>query len=160
MWYWKVTFASYSLRKKSGQRRKVERGGEKRKRLPANSMILENAPWHCTVRFICKLTARQDRSLYNEQITGFVNFFFHFFFNYCQVKFGTLCGLSHLKPCKNVAKKWFVLNNSLHRLWVLQSGCSPARVEKFSAIHAAKFLMNKNNLFNSKSWQIVCPWRL
>ena len=87
MWYWKVTFASYSLRKKSGQRRKVERGGEKRKRLPANPMILENAPWHFTVRFICKLTARQDRSLYNEQITGFVKFVFLFFFNYCQVKF-------------------------------------------------------------------------
>ena len=30
-------------------------GGEKRKRLPANTTILENAPWYITVRFICKL---------------------------------------------------------------------------------------------------------
>ena len=36
-------------------------GEEKRKRLPANPTILENAPWYFTVRFICKLTARQDR---------------------------------------------------------------------------------------------------
>ena len=31
---------------------------EKRKRLPANPTILENASWYFTVRFICKLTAR------------------------------------------------------------------------------------------------------
>ena len=36
-------------------------GGEKRKRFPANSTILENAPWYFMVRFIYKLTARQDR---------------------------------------------------------------------------------------------------
>ena len=58
----------------------MERGGEKRKRLPANSMILENAPRYFTVRFICKLTTRQDRSQYNEQITGFIKFVFPFFF--------------------------------------------------------------------------------
>ena len=42
--------------------KKVEggEGGEKRKRLPANPTILENAPWYFTVRFICKLTARQN----------------------------------------------------------------------------------------------------
>ena len=36
------------------QKKKVEGGGggEKRKRLPANPMILENAPWYFTVRFI------------------------------------------------------------------------------------------------------------
>ena len=34
--------------------------------------ILESALWYFTVRFICKLTARQDRSQYNEQITRFV----------------------------------------------------------------------------------------
>ena len=45
------------------QKKKMEGvgGGEKRKRLPANPTILENAPWYFTVRFICKLTARQDR---------------------------------------------------------------------------------------------------
>ena len=36
--------------------------------------ILENALWYFTVRFICKLTARQNRSQYNEQITRFVKF--------------------------------------------------------------------------------------
>ena len=36
--------------------------------------ILENALWYFTVRFICKLTARQDRRQYNEQITRFVKF--------------------------------------------------------------------------------------
>ena len=46
------------------KKKKVEGGGagEKRKRLPASPMILENAPWYFTVRFICKLTARQNRS--------------------------------------------------------------------------------------------------
>ena len=36
--------------------------------------ILENALSYFTVRFICKLTARQDRSQYNEQITRSVKF--------------------------------------------------------------------------------------
>ena len=45
------------------EQRKMEGGGgwEKRKRLPANPTILENAPSYFTVRFICKLTACQDR---------------------------------------------------------------------------------------------------
>ena len=43
-----------------------EEGGEKRKRLPANPTILENAPWYFTVRFICKLTARQNRIITNR----------------------------------------------------------------------------------------------
>ena len=44
-----------------------ERGGEKkRKRLPANPTILKNAPWYFTVRFICKLTAHQDRNITNR----------------------------------------------------------------------------------------------
>jgi len=48
--------------------KKVEggEGGEKRKRLPANPTILENAPWYFTVRFICKLTARQNRIITNR----------------------------------------------------------------------------------------------
>ena len=33
--------------------------------------------------------------------------------------------LSHLRPCQNIAKKWFVQNNSPCQLWVLQSGCNP-----------------------------------
>ena len=49
--------------------KKVEGGGEKRKRLPANPTIMENAPWYFTVRFICKLIARHNRSTKNEQIT-------------------------------------------------------------------------------------------
>ena len=50
-------------RKLEREQKKMEGGGggEKRKRLPANPTILENAPWYFTVRFICKLTARQDR---------------------------------------------------------------------------------------------------
>ena len=48
--------------------KKVERGegGEKRKCLPANPTILEKAPWYLTVRFICKLTARQNRIITNR----------------------------------------------------------------------------------------------
>ena len=41
-------------------------GEEKRKRFPANPAILENAPWYFTVRFICKLTARQNRNIMNR----------------------------------------------------------------------------------------------
>ena len=54
-------------KKKNKQKKKMEEGAgggggeEKRKRFPANPAILENAPWYFTVRFICKLTARQDR---------------------------------------------------------------------------------------------------
>ena len=46
-------------------------GGEKRKRLSANLTILENVPWHFTVQFISKLTARH---IDNEQITRFEKF--------------------------------------------------------------------------------------
>ena len=56
-------------------------------------------------------------------------------------------------------QKWFVRNNSLAG-YVLQSGCSSACVETFSTIDAAKFPINKKNLFISKSWQIAYPWRL
>ena len=41
-------------------------GGEKRERLPASPTILENAPLYFTVRLICKLTARQKRSMNNR----------------------------------------------------------------------------------------------
>ena len=41
-------------------------GGEKRKRLPTNPTILENAPGNFTVRFIFKLTACQNRSITNR----------------------------------------------------------------------------------------------
>ena len=58
--------SSYSAKVRAGaKKKKMEEGGgggeEKMKRLPANPTILENAPWYFTVRFICKLTARQDR---------------------------------------------------------------------------------------------------
>ena len=43
-------------------------GGEKRKRLPTNPTILENAPLYFMVQFICKLTARQDRYRIDYQI--------------------------------------------------------------------------------------------
>ena len=41
-------------------------GGEKRERLPASPTILENAPLYFTARLICKLTARQNRSMTNR----------------------------------------------------------------------------------------------
>ena len=44
----------------------MEGGGEKRERLPASPTILENAPLYFTVRLICKLTARQNRSMTNR----------------------------------------------------------------------------------------------
>ena len=55
-------------RKLERKQKKVEGGGggEKRKRLPTNPTILENAPWYFTVRFICKLTACQNRSITNR----------------------------------------------------------------------------------------------
>ena len=55
-------------RKVERKQKKVEGGGggEKRKRLPANPTILENALWYFTVRFICQLTARQNRSIMNR----------------------------------------------------------------------------------------------
>ena len=58
--------SSYCAKVSAGaKKKKVEGGGggEKRKRLPANPTILENAPWYFTVRLICKLTARQNRSI-------------------------------------------------------------------------------------------------
>ena len=61
--------SSYGAKVRAGAKKKrVEGGGggEKRKRLPANPTILENAPWYFTVRFICKLTARQDRNITNR----------------------------------------------------------------------------------------------
>ena len=54
--------SNYSAKVRAGAKKiEGEGGGEKRKRLPANTTILENAPWYLTVRFICKLTARQHR---------------------------------------------------------------------------------------------------
>ena len=53
-------------RKLERKQKKVEGGGEKRKRLPANPTILENALWYFTVRFVYKLTARQNRSITNR----------------------------------------------------------------------------------------------
>ena len=49
----------------------------------------------------------------------------NFLFFIVGLKFSRYVALSHLKPCQNVAKKWFAWNNSLRRLWVLQSSCSP-----------------------------------
>ena len=60
--------SSYCAKVKSGSKKEVEGGGggDKRKCLPANPTILENAPWYFTVRFICKLTARQNRNITNR----------------------------------------------------------------------------------------------
>ena len=55
-------------------------------------------------------------------------------FNKVPTYLPTYVALSHLRPCQNIAKKWFVQNNSLRHLRVLQNSCnltSPARVEKF-----------------------------
>ena len=61
------------------------RGGEKRKRLPANPTIPENAPWNFTVRFICKLTARQNRNITNRLPLDYLSLPRHsFFFCSCQ----------------------------------------------------------------------------
>ena len=53
--------------KKKKKNKKRGGGREKRKRLPANPTVLENAPWYFTVRFICKFTARQNRSITNHE---------------------------------------------------------------------------------------------
>ena len=77
--------------------------------------------------------------------------FLLFFIVKLQVHLERKVALSNLKPCQNMSKKWFVQNNnSLHWLWILQSGCYPGLVEKLSTIHVAiKFAMNKES-FNFK----------
>ena len=59
---WKLERAKKKRRKGEGRRRKC---------LPTNPTILEKTPWYFTVRFICKLTARQNRTDY-PWITRFV----------------------------------------------------------------------------------------
>ena len=51
----------------------------------------------------------------------------------------------------------FVIWNVSILLWGLQKGLLFGLSLKFSAIHAAKFAMNKK-LFIIKSWQIAYPW--
>ena len=58
--------SSYCAQREQKKKMEGGGGGEKRKHLPANLMILENAPWYFTVRFICKLTARQNRNITNR----------------------------------------------------------------------------------------------
>ena len=63
--------SSYCAKVRAGaKKKKVEGGGggggEKRKRLPTNPTILENAPGNFTVWFIFKLTACQNRSIMNR----------------------------------------------------------------------------------------------
>ena len=77
----------------------------------------------------------------------------------CRISCFYCVALSRLKPCRHVKND---LSGTIHfrRVQVLQSGCSSACVETFSTIDAAKFPINKKNLFISESWQIACPWRL
>ena len=49
----------------------------------------------------------------------------NFLFFIVKWNFESSVAFSQLKSCQNVAKKLFVRNNSLRRLWVLQSDCSP-----------------------------------
>ena len=68
--------------------------------------------------------------------------------------------LSHLKPCQNVEMICLELltppaMSFAERLLYIH--CRLASVEKFCTIHAAKFPINKKNLFVSKSYQITCP---
>ena len=49
----------------------------------------------------------------------------NFLFFIVKWNFQSSVAFSQLKPCQNIAKKLFVRKNSLRRLWVLQSGCSP-----------------------------------
>ena len=79
--------SSYCAKVRAEAKKKVEGGGggEKRKRLPANPTILENAPWNFTVRFICKLTARQNRNITNRLPLDYLPLPRHsFFFCSCQ----------------------------------------------------------------------------
>ena len=75
--YYKVRWLLQIATVQREQKEKVEGGGggEKRKRLLANPTILENAPWYFTVRLICKLTARQSRSITNRPGGGTWVFF-------------------------------------------------------------------------------------
>ena len=127
-------------------------GGKKRKRLPASPTILENAPWNLTVRFICKLTARQhDRQRTDYQIwkkllsslkhaprdcksvikrsstikesSNSKRLLRNFLFFIVKWNFESSVAFSQLKPCENVAKKLSVRSNSS------LSFCRGSRVE-------------------------------
>ena len=67
--------------------------------------------------------------------------------------------LSRLRPCRNVKND---LSGTIHSAGY--KFCKAAALQPESkrspTIHAAKFPINKKNLFISKSWQIACPWRL
>ena len=58
--------SSYCAKVRAGAKKTVEGGGEKRKGLPVNPTILENAPWYFTARFTCELAACQNRSITNR----------------------------------------------------------------------------------------------
>ena len=78
-----------------------------------------------------------------------------FFIVKLQVHLERKVPLSNLKPCQNISKKWFVQNNSLRWLWILQSACYLGHVERFSTIHVAtKFAINRES-FNFKELTIL-----
>ena len=52
----------------------------------------------------------------------------NFLFFIVKLHFERYVALSHLKTCQNVANKWFVWNNSLHRLWVLINRTNPIQI--------------------------------
>ena len=124
------------------QKKKMEGGGEggKRKRLPANPTILENAPWYFTIRFIWKLTVRQNRSFTNRLPLDYQICKITLFFNRTcsrrlkKTVIKKVYDKRRLKPwaiatefhvsfyCVALSRllskrqKWFVRNNSLHLL--------------------------------------------
>ena len=137
--------SSYCAKVRAGAKKTVEGGGggEKRKRLPVNPTILENAPWYFTARFTCELTARQNRSITNRlpldhqisKITLNFSLIEHVPGDckncnknvYDKRRFKTLsdcCGIACFllygfisSETLSKSQKWFVRNNSLRRLF-------------------------------------------
>ena len=69
-----------------------------------------------------------------------------FLFFIVKLNFERYVALFHLKPCQNVAEKWFVTNKSLRQLYEFCTVAAlhrPVSVENFSTIHAAKFPIKK-----------------
>ena len=67
----------------------------------------------------------------------------------------TYVALSHLRPCQNIVKKWFVQNNK----FTPPSMSFAERLQSDLSSPCRKVFVKKN-LFISKSWHIACPWRL
>ena len=96
-------------------------GGEKRERLPASPTILENAPLYFTVRLICKLTARQNRSMTNRLPLDYKN---------CKITL--FSNKTRSRRLEKLYSFFFLLSSQLSRLTRAQTLAMQPRPQGFS----------------------------